>query len=297
MGKAGEKMHTIKNEYLEVSIEDKGAEIKSVKFAGKEYMWHGDPAFWGRTSPVLFPLVGSVNNGEYRHEGNTYKMGQHGLARDMVFSLLSKEEDKISFLLEDTAESYIKFPFKFQLYIAYELIGRRIKVSWKVVNTDDKTLVFSIGAHPAFMCPITGEGNQTDYSLYFEKAGKPVDQIKVGYLSGGLYSDEREVFKLSDGIMNITYNLFDRDALILEGNQADKVSILDKAGNPYVSVLFDTDVMGIWSPAGKHAPFICIEPWYGRCDKVGYDGEWKDREYSNFLEKGESFEREYEVEV
>lgn len=35
-------------------------------------MWDAKPEYWKRTSPVLFPIVGSLNNGSYRYEGKEY---------------------------------------------------------------------------------------------------------------------------------------------------------------------------------------------------------------------------------
>ncbi|EKC55852.1 Galactose mutarotase, partial [human gut metagenome] len=40
-------------------IASKGAELKSLVIGGREIMWCGDPAFWGKTSPVLFPAIGN----------------------------------------------------------------------------------------------------------------------------------------------------------------------------------------------------------------------------------------------
>jgi len=42
-------MYSIKNNLLHVSISSKGAELQSIlgKDSGLEYMWSGDPAFWG----------------------------------------------------------------------------------------------------------------------------------------------------------------------------------------------------------------------------------------------------------
>ena len=72
-------MRTMENENLRVQISDHGAELSSIydKAADREAVWIGDPAFWNRHAPVLFPFVGKVNGGFYTHKGDKYPMGQH----------------------------------------------------------------------------------------------------------------------------------------------------------------------------------------------------------------------------
>ena len=88
-------MKTISNSILDISVEEHGAELSSIRCNGREYLWGAYPEFWKRHSPVLFPIVGSVWNGMYTSHGETFKMGQHGFARDMDFKLIKEEEDKI----------------------------------------------------------------------------------------------------------------------------------------------------------------------------------------------------------
>lgn len=288
-------MYTLANEYMTVSINEKGAELASLTHDGKEYLWNADAKYWGRTAPVLFPFVGSVSGGSYRYAGNEYKMGQHGFARDMVFDMCEQTEDSIWFVLKDTEETYAKYPFHFALYVGYVISGNTLSVKWKVENTDSKELLFSIGGHPAFMCPIDGKGVQTDYHLLLKKDGQAVNCVTVGVLADGLLSDEEIAMTAIDGLHKIEGNLFDRDALIIENKQLDEVALAYPDGTPYVTVKFDTPLMGIWSPTKKQAPFICIEPWYGRADRVGFAGDLGEREYGSSLATGETFEGGFDV--
>ena len=77
-------MHTIESDNLKVRIDDKGAELKSVfhKHHQLDYMWSGDPAYWGKTSPVLFPIVGALKDNTYFHKGEKYHLPRHGFARE-----------------------------------------------------------------------------------------------------------------------------------------------------------------------------------------------------------------------
>ena len=287
--------YVLQNNEITVEIDSLGAEIKSLKrnADGREYMWHGDPAYWGRTSPVLFPFVGAVRDQKYRHNGNEYAMGQHGFARDMEFVLSSQTEEEIFFSLESCEETLKKYPFSFCLQIGYRLQGSSVKVLWKVENTGKEEMYFSIGAHPAFLCPLHGEADKKGYGLRFHALTSELHHH--GNTPAGLAVMEDEVLPLEQGEVKFTEGFFDKCTYMVEGKQTDAVSLLDRNGKAYVTVCFDTPLFAIWSPEKKNAPFVCIEPWYGRCDALGFDGELKDRDYENALAAGEVFEAEYEI--
>lgn len=284
----------IGNEQITIQVDSMGAEMKSLKktATGVEYMWDGNPAFWKRTSPVLFPIVGGLRGGEYIHNGKSYPMGQHGFARDMEFSLKSQTNREIWFSLESNEETLKKFPYPFLLELGYELQESTVIVKWKVSNPSTKELHFSIGGHPAFKCPLAEGAKQADYRLKFD-----AKEVTAGILQDGLMSNETEVYSLEDGELWISENLFDKDALIIENNQAHKVSLIKPDGSPYLTVSFDAPLFGVWSSPGKKAPFVCIEPWYGRCDAVDFSGIWEERKWSQHIAAGESFEAAYQIMV
>lgn len=287
--------YTLENENLKAEIDSFGAELKSVrrKTDDREYMWQADPKYWGRTSPVLFPFVGAPKNKEYRYEGKTYPMGQHGFARDMEFELESQAGQSIWFVLESTEETYAKYPFAFRLHIGYELSKNELKVLWKVENADTKKMYFSIGAHPAFLCPIHGEQDKCGYGLKF--GGLTTTLHHHGNTMDGMAVMEDQILALTDGSVAITEGFFDKCTYMVEGRQTGEVSLLDKEGVPYVTVIFDAPLFGIWSPEGKNAPFVCIEPWYGRCDSTDFEGSLAERDYENCLEAGTSFVTDYTI--
>ncbi len=284
--------YIIKNDIMAVEVDSFGAELKSVIKDTTEFMWNGDAKYWGRTSPVLFPFVGGLKDGKYTLDNKEYPMGQHGFARDMEFSLTEQAEDRLVFTLLSNEETLKKYPFSFELEITYTIKGNTVTVAWKVKNTNDKKMSFSIGAHPAFMCPIK-DGSQTDYKLKFDTE----KDIEYYLLDGGLLDKTREYkLLLKDGYADITADMFDKDALIIEDKQARKISLCYPDGKEYVTVTTDAPLFGVWSPTKKNAPFICIEPWYGRCDAVDFDGDLFQREYANGLEAGEEFDAEYNIE-
>lgn len=288
--------YTLENETLAVEIDSFGAEVKSVKRKsdGFEYMWQADPKYWGRTSPVLFPFVGVPKDKEYRYAGKTYPMGQHGFARDMEFEPECVEDTRIWFVLHATEETLAKYPFAFRLHIGYELYRNEVKVLWKVENTDDKPMYFSIGAHPAFRCPIHGEENKLGYGLKF--GGLTTELHHHGNTSEGLAIMDDQVLPLDDGVVKFTPGFFDTCTYMVEGKQTGAVSLLDNEGEAYVTVHFDTPLFAVWSPEKKEAPFVCIEPWFGRCDAVDFDGTLETRAYENKLAEDGVFEAEYTME-
>lgn len=287
-------LHTLQSGALRVTIADEGAELHNILdiLSEREYLWHGDPAYWGRRSPVLFPIVGSLKNKEYQYEGKAYPMSQHGFARDMVFEMIAHDEDSIQFALTANDETLSKYPFRFRLEVGYRLNGREITVTWRVVNEDSKIMYFSIGGHPAFMCPVDGNGKQTDYYLLFDKK----EDLTYSKLStNGLIESEGHILPTNGGVLPIAEHLFDEDALVIEGRQAKEVALAGPDQKPYLTVKFDAPLFGLWSPAKKQASFVCIEPWYGRCDKESFDGTLADREYGNTLQPGATFETAYTI--
>lgn len=286
--------YQLRNDEITVEVVTSGAELKSLKdnVTGQEYLWCADPAYWGRTSPILFPLVGNYKDKKTIYEGKTYSLSQHGFARDMEFTLVSRTEDEIWFVLKDTEETMEKYPFHFQLFVGYRLTGRMVEVLWKVENADTKKMYFSIGGHPAFNCPIHKGEKQTDYKLVYDAKG-PLTCTMLD--ASGAVSDVTKELELENGRMQITEDLFDYDALIIEHHQTHKVGLENPQGEVYLEVEFDAPLFGVWSPAGKKAPFVCIEPWYGRSDRADFGQKLEEREWGNELDPGEVFEKSYRI--
>lgn len=289
-------VYELKNDVIAIVVDSHGAELKSLKKLGSgvEYMWCGDAKYWGRTSPVLFPFVGSLKDKCFVTKGKTYPMTQHGFARDMEFELYSQGEDEIWFVLSSNEETYAKYPYDFVLKLGYSLKENQVKVMWRVENNASEMMPFSIGGHPAFNCPIDEGRGQTDYFLDFGDVDEIVS-TRIG--EGGLVSGCMDVYSLNDGKLAITDNLFDHDALIIEENQTQEVALCKKDGTPYLKVIMEAPLFGVWSPPGKQAPFVCIEPWYGRCDSEYFDGTLEEREWGNEVEPGAVWEAAYVIEV
>lgn len=286
----------LKNEYITIAVNSFGAELTSLKAneTEREYLWQADPAYWGRTSPVLFPVVGRLKDNCYRYRGKTYPLGQHGFARDKEFTLSEQTDKRLCFVLESDAATLAVYPFPFRLVIGYEIVGKQVVVSWRVYNTGDETMHFSIGAHPAFLCPFNENEKQTDCYLSFDREG-PLTYHHIS--QNGFRQKEKHQIVLKEGRMPLSEHLFDLDALVFEEYPFRRVTLLNSAKQPYLSMQFHAPVVGIWSPPKKKAPFVCIEPWFGRCDAEDFAAEIGDREYGNRLAGGAQFGAEYSIEV
>lgn len=285
---------TLSNDLLTVEISSAGAELQSIvnNRTHHQYLWQGDSRFWGRRSPVLFPIVGAVWQGRFMMDGVEYAMGQHGFARDMEFTPMENvPEDEAWFCLESSEETLSRYPRRFRLEIGYRLQGERLTVIWRVRNTDSRPMDFQIGAHPAFNLP---EFNPSDpvhgYFNFDNRAPRRQTIAEKGCVGEG----ESIVTTDSDGMLPIEDGTFADDAIIFADSQVHRVSILDKAHRPYISLLFRAPLVGLWSPAAE-CPFVCVEPWCGRADRVGFNGEFAQREWVNTLAPQQEEEFSYMV--
>lgn len=288
-------MVTLVNDIIAVSVKEHGAELCSIRKGEVEYLWQADPAFWARHSPVLFPIVGAVWEGKYRVDGKEYPMGQHGFARDMDFTLVNQTETEVRFRLESSEETLAKYPWPFVLEIAYRVHENKVDVIWEVTNPGEADMPFQIGAHPAFYYPDYDKETKDRGFFSFDRT-EGIEYILISE-KGCAETGVKYPMELKDGKLPLDTSSFDRDAFIIEDSQVKKVTLHRQDGTPWLSMSFDAPLVGLWSPPGKNAPFICIEPWYGRCDRAHFQGEYKDKDWVNTLAPGEKFSSVYTIEV
>lgn len=288
-------MEIIKNDKLCVAISPKGAELQSIKDAnGKEYLWQADPRFWERHSPILFPIVGSLWNGRCHINGKTYEMGRHGFVRDCNFELVGKGESKAVFAFSNNSETLKRYPYQFNLAISYKLDDNQIHVTWHVENTDDKTIYFQIGGHPAFNLPDLQPEEPIHGRLRFD-CNNPIRRFAT--VKGCLDCARHETVETQNGVWNFDDSSFNNDAIVFDHSQLRRIELLNAAGETEVSVDFKAPAVGVWTPHGKNAPFICIEPWYGVADVAEFEGDIRDRYLMNQLLPGASFMAQYTITI
>lgn len=290
-------MELLSNDCISASVCSHGAELCSVKCGETEYLWQADPAFWKRHSPVLFPIVGSLWNGVFRAEGKEFPMSQHGFARDMNFELVEKTEDYVKYRLQSSEATLERYPYYFELEISYRVEGHSVEVGWSVTNKGKGLMYFQIGAHPAFNYPDFKADDSVKgyFSLYSN--GVRLNEFDYIIIKDKGCADPFNVmtYKMQDGLLPLDTNTFLKDAFILEDFQIDEVCLHGPDKKPYLSMTFDAPLCGLWSPPGKNAPFVCIEPWFGRCDRYGFEGEFKDRDHVLSLAPEENFNCSYKI--
>jgi galactose mutarotase-like enzyme len=288
-------MIEISNEKLTVVVNPQGAELQSIirKDTGLEYLWSGDPAFWGKKSPVLFPIVGGLKNNTYRYNDQSYTLGRHGFAREQLFTVAKQGKEHVSLHLSDNKNTLEVYPFHFDFTVQYLLQDDQLQVTYHVKNKDKNTLLFSVGAHPAFKVPLAEGSTYEDYYLYFNKeevAGiwplSPGGQIEMAPVPLLEHTHE----------LSLKKSLFYQDALVFKNLASTAISIKSKATPHGLTLAFEGfPYMGIW--AAKDADFVCIEPWCGIADNVDATGELEEKEGINRLAAGEVFERTWTVTI
>lgn len=277
---------TISNSILKASIKHAGAELFSLKDNQEnEYIWEGNPDFWGKHSPVLFPIVGTLKNNTYTINEKDYHLPRHGFARDMDFELIEKTENKAVFSLQSSEETLQKYPFEFELQLIYKLNENALELEYKVINKGKEKMPFSIGAHPAIALPDHFE----DYALQFEKE----ESLKYYLLENDLISSKTKILETKDNLVPLNYELFSNDALIFKTLESKSLTILNNS-KPYVKVDYkDFPSLGIWTK--ENAPFICIEPWLGYSDTDENTGDLYQKEGILTLEANKDFSAKFSI--
>ncbi|MFT3919817.1 aldose 1-epimerase family protein [Cloacibacterium sp.] len=278
---------TIQNQAIKAVIKSKGAELSSLQKDGKNYIWEINSEFWNKTSPILFPIVGALKNGEYFHEGKVYKLSRHGFARDFEFEVIENSENAVVFSLKSNEETLKVYPFHFELQLSYILEGNKLMVKYEIINRSSEKMYYSIGAHPAFNI----DGNFEDFSLIFDDE-KDLETYK---LEQDLFSGKTEILKLNGNVLPLQYELYEEDALVFK-NFATKSLTLAKNNESVMKVSFsDFPYLGIWTK--KDAPFICIEPWLGIADNANASGKIEEKEGIQILENNSKKQIAWSVEL
>lgn len=286
---------SIESDILSVKIDTKGAELQSIyhKQRENEYLWNGDPAHWGRRSPLLFPFVGRLKDDEAMVEDMMMKCSQHGFVRDMEFEVVTKADATAQFCLKSNDETRAIYPYLFNLYVTYEVEGAKLNIKWKVENKDGRVMYFSIGGHPAFNVPFVEGTKSDDYYLEYEKT----DNMMEFHLDPPYVKDFTVIKDIPRTY--IVPRLFSNDALIYSGVK----SIILGYSKMYHGIKVTIDkfpFVGIWSKYhenGTIAPFVCIEPWFGIADSHQSTKIFKEKLGINELNAGGVFDAGYTIEI
>jgi galactose mutarotase-like enzyme len=286
----GSEGHMLRGDAIVATITALGAELCSLKnAAGAELLWQAGPQ-WPRHAPLLFPIVGRLNNDELRYRGKTYVMTQHGSARDRLFRWAERGPASCSLVLDDDAETCSHYPFAFRLAVTYAVVNAELEVKIEITNTGDEILPASIGAHPAFNWPLLPDLDKEAYTLTFSDAEPaPIRRLKDGLMKAAL-----EPTPIIGNRLALSERLFDDDAVILDRLASTSVRYVADRG-PSIEVSWEGfRELGIWSkPSG--APFLCIEPWHGFASPVDFDGEFADKPGMMYIAQGQIRTLKYRI--
>ncbi|WP_316798752.1 aldose 1-epimerase family protein [Pedobacter frigidisoli] len=286
-------MITIENDYLRVNLAAKGAELQGLfsKETNIEYLWNADSKYWGKHSPVLFPIVGSLKNDSFIYNGKNYALPRHGFARDHVFDVEKINQSEAVFTLSQSEDTLKIYPFYFELQLRYRLIDRKLNLTYEVINNGTDELLFSLGAHPAFGVPNTPDTTYSDYYLAFNSD----DKLTYWELNDGLVADTTSNIELNGHKLELRHELFYNDALVFKTLQSNCISLLNSKNDFGLHFHFeDFPFFGIW--AAKDAPFVCLEPWCGVADSVNHNQDLRHKEGIIKLDPNQKWLRFWEVE-
>ena len=277
--------YTIKNNFLQLTVSDFGAEMQSIRSCETqhEYLWQGDETIWGGRSPLLFPIVGRLVDDILKTETGEFILPKHGFARKSTFAIISQTENSLVLLLIDNEETERIYPYKFELTVSYSLFENIVIASFSVKNTDRKKIYFSIGAHPGFNC------NMGDV-LEFEKK----ESAETFLMNSDGYLFKKEMLLDDTNQMIIKPDTFKKDALILEGLKSKSVTLKTDDSNIKVS-FFGAPYLGLWAKPG--AKFVCIEPWFGINDWQHTDYSFENKPGVVCLNVDETFDFSYSIEI
>ncbi|MFV0625397.1 aldose 1-epimerase family protein [Sphingomonas sp. ac-8] len=262
----------IGNGILRAAIDPLGAELVSLLDAqGRELMTDADPVYWTGHAPILFPIVGRLAGDRYRLDGRDYALPQHGFARRRSFALVEQTADSVRFRLEDDAETRAVYPRAFALDVIHTIDGATLTTTVTVTNRDTRDLPASIGFHHAFAWPLPYGRPRDAHRITFAKP----EPASLASVEGGLIAPEPRPSPLDGGVLPLSDALFTEDALVWQQLESESLRY-DAGEGPALEVDFpNTPMLGIWTKPG--AAFVCVEPWHGIADPVGFAGEIWDK--------------------
>jgi galactose mutarotase-like enzyme len=281
------------NESFSATIRERGAELSRLASReGREYIWDGDPAWWTGRAPILFPIVGSLKDGSFTHEGRRYSLPNHGFARISDFAVTGMTGTSAELRLASSPATRESYPFEFSLSVSFRLKADGVAVMYRVENTGAGRMFFSIGSHPGFRVPFAG-GTIDDYYVQFDKPEK--DERWFIVPSDGLIDAARteKVFQPGNRI-RLSKTVFDRGALVFKHPRSGSFSLRNDPNAHAITVLTEgAPYLGIWAKAG--APYVCIEPWHGIADSTESSGVLSEKEGILSLAPRGAFETGYRI--
>lgn len=279
-------MINLSNTQLEITVSKIGAELQSIQTKDLLHiLWQKETAHWNRIAPILFPIVGRLQNDSYTFAGESYSMSQHGFARDKDFELIEKTANSLHFRLCSDVETKQKYPFDFEFDTIYTIAGNNLKIEHIIRNLSSEILPFSVGGHPAFKL----EGEISDYVLEFDQKYS----VQQSVLSNGFIKNET-VELILEKETPLNYSLFENDAIVIKHPPFKQITLKHLPSGKRVKMTCENwTALGIWTK--KDAPFICIEPWWGWADELNSNGNILEKAGMQLLSPGKEISYSYSI--
>jgi len=282
----------IATDALSAEFSTLGAEMRVLRDeAGRDLLSDGPPEYWTGRAPFLFPIVGAVNEDRIHVDGKAYNMAKHGFARKSAFALIDHRADRASFRLEADDATRARYPFDFRLDVHHWIEGATFHTEAVVANSGSVPLPASFGFHPAFRWPLPWGGDRADHRLVFAQA-EPAPIRRIDTTSGLVLPDPRPTPVEGDTLV-VQDDLFVADALIFDQLRSRSVRFGVPGGRMLRVDFADMPLLGVWTKPG--APFLCIEPWQGLADPIGYDGDFRDKPH--VIEVAPGAERRFAIAI
>ena len=273
----------ISNEGLAVKIDTLGGQLNSIMKNGKEYLWQGDANIWNGQAPLLFPIVGGLENNTINIRGKQCIMGNHGFLKEMELEVISQEDETLVLGATYTEDTLKCYPFKFKMEITYSVKEQVLDTSYIIYNLDDEEMVYNFGLHPAFHCNY-GEEKFEDFYLEFPEEKTLETCIFNENIRTQL--DNKKVVVEDSKYLPLHHDLFHR-TIIITDIDFDKVWIGYKEKGRIIQLSYNGfDIFSLWQVVG--APYICLEPWDGMNGIVQNFERMEDSPLAKFLPVGGS---------
>ena len=284
----------ISNQFLTVSVSDRGAELMSILGSdGTEYLWQGDPAYWGDRAPNIFPYVARLTDGCYTFSGQTYRLPIHGFAPTAMYAVTEHTDTSVTFTLEDNDEFYEMYPFRFRFSIHYYLEESNLRVRLEVENRDEKAMYFGLGGHPGINVPLEPGLKFEDYFLQF-----PVGNLRrVEFTESCFITGKDDPFPLENHRLPLRHNMFDQDAIVLKGVPGKVTLGSDKGTKSVTLTAPELGVFGFWHWPRTDAPYICLEPWSSLPSRQDVVEDLETQPDLIRLEAGKTYETTWSLEI
>ncbi len=293
----GKPLITLENDHLRVLLSPVGGTLQSIygKKTDIEYLWQGDKAYWGGRAPNLFPFVGRLYEKKYTVHGKEYEMGIHGFVNRRELTVETQEAEKCVFLLRDSEETLVLYPYHFEYRLHYTLDENRLLIACSVKNLSEETMYFGMGGHPGFNVPLVKGLAFEDYSISFSEACVP--QV-VRFSPGVLTTGQRDRYPLADHVrLPLRHDLFTEDAVVLAN--APRCVTLSTPRDPHgVRVSYPgMPYVGFWHKPNTDAPYVCVEPWSVLPGREGVVEELTEMADMTTLSSGDIYENKWFIEV